>query len=56
MLKAIVPIVRCLFTGQLLAQTGLGRLDITVPGDQGGPIPHRIHLDDADGKPVRAEK
>src|SRR4051812_7948740 len=59
LLKAIVPIVCCLFTGQLLAQTqtSLGRLEITVTGDEGsGPIPCRIHLKDAEGKSVKPEK
>src|SRR5258706_13449434 len=40
---------------RLQAQTGPGRCEITVVERvTGKPIPSRIHLKDADGRPVRA--
>jgi len=47
----------CLATGQLSAQTNLGRLEMKftdAPGD--GAIPCRVHLKDANGKPVKGGK
>jgi hypothetical protein len=56
-LEAIVPVVCWLFTGQLLAQTNRGNLKLTVTDDNSnGPIACRIHLKDATGKSVRADK
>jgi hypothetical protein len=47
----------CFATGHLLAQTNLGRLEITVADDKReGSMPCRVHLKDPTGKPVKAEK
>lgn len=47
----------CVAIGQLFAQTNAGRLQITVTeGGRSQSIPCRIHLKNANGKAVRAEK